>query len=167
MVARNAGRGPNRPLLELDTAIPDRVPVAIVHEGERHIYMMRHPDEFSTKDRKRVASLLRAIVEFEQSDEDQVDDSDYIAYEAALSEVVAIAMPDLPLKILHGMPYTRHGQIAAYLVQLFTQTARETINPTTEEVTAPTRLRALKDRLTSAKPSPESAGSTADGLVTG
>lgn len=167
MATTSNGRGPLKPLLELDTAIPDRHPIGITHDGERRVYLLRASEEFSTRERKRISTLLRAIVEFEQSDEEQIEESDYDAYEAALSEVVAIAMPDLPLNVLHNMPYTQHGQIAALLVQLFTQTGRE-MNPTrTDEATAPTRLRALKERLTSAKPSPVSAVSMADDQVIG
>lgn len=167
MVAQDNKRGLPKPLLDLDTALPDGHPIAITHEGVRTIYYMRPVEEFSTRDRKRISTLLKAIVEFEQSDEDQIEDSDYDTYEAALSEVVAIAIPDLPLNVLHAMPYTLHGQIAALLVQLFTQTGREIAAVQEEQSTRPARLRALKDRLTSAKSSRGYAGSTADDRASG
>lgn len=157
-----------RPLLDLDTAAPDRIPVGITANGERKVYTLRHPDEFSTRERKRISSLLRAIVEFEQSEEDQLVDSDYDAYDAALSEVTSIAMPDVPLNVLHSMSPVMHGKVAAHLVRLFTQTGPGMEPEMTEdEPIKPTRLRALKEKLTSAKSSPGSVGSTADDRETG
>lgn len=152
-----------KPLLDLDTAAPDRHPIGITVEGERQIYMLRATEEYSTRERKRLSTLLKAVVEFEQSDEDTIEDADYDAYDAALSEVTAIAMPDLPLNVLHRLSHTEHGKIAALVVTLFTRTGAN-LNPETpeEETVKPTRLRALAGRLTLVKPSPVSAATTED-----
>lgn len=163
MANMSNGRGPLKPLLDLDTAAPDRHPIGITVDGERQIYMLRATEEYSTRERKRLSTLLKAVVEFEQSDEDNIEDADYDAYEAALSEVTAIAMPDLPLNVLHLLSHTEHGRIAALVVTLFTRTGAD-LNPEQmpEETVKPARLRKLKEKLTLVKPSLGSADSMAD-----
>lgn len=161
-----------RPRLSLDTAVPDRLPVAINVAGERRIYMLRDTAEYSTRERKRLSGLLKGIVEFEQAEEDDVTDDDVKIYERAMREVMIIAMPDVPLAVVEQLSLREHGRLCAYVLQLFSQGATTPTPPMNQEQptplpTGPTRLRRLADRLTLGKVSLDSADSTAEPPISG
>ncbi len=145
----------NAPRLTLDTAIPDRLPVVINVGSERRVYWLRDTAEYGTRERKRLSSLLQGIVDFEQADEETINDDDVRVYEAAMRQVMTITMPDVPGDVVESLSLREHGRLCAFVLKLFTEGAQETqtapaLPPPTPLPAAPTRLRKLAGRLTSA-----------------
>lgn len=148
-----------KPILTLDTAVPDRLPVAITVDGERQIYFLRDTGEYSARERKTLASLFVGIAEFERADQDTLTEDDELIYIAALKQVMRITMPDVPEEVVNRLGLLEHGRLCALVISRFTrETTEEKETPAPAPValpTAPVKLRKLRDQLASAKHSHE------------
>lgn len=165
MVLRNDEER-RKPLLSLKTAVPDPKLINIDDE----MFEMRAVESYSARERKRLQSLLTAIIEYEAADEDEITTDDEQTYFLALRQVTDISMPDLPPAVHNKLEYMHYGAIASEVIKLFRErnaVSEDDAPKTDESQLKPKRLRKLREKLSSQTLYQPSFVSTEDDRVVG